>query len=439
MQSLVIILLKINLVLLLFAAAYYFILRRLTFYSLNRGFLIFGILFSSIYPFIDLTELFYQQKKIPIAVTEWIPVINQQVTEGIHWKWIIGAFCLGVLIMAVRLVRQFISLYLLHKRSEKGSINNTPVRIIDEQLSPFSFWKHIYINPALHKTDELEHIIAHENIHVGQLHTADIILAELTVVFYWFNPGVWLMKKAIKENLEFITDEKVLRAGTDRKSYQYSLLDVGQLKSATTIANSFNLSDLKKRIRMMNARRSSKLTLGRYIFVLPVLIFVSLAFTIARKEIIKDVPIADKATAFHNPSDIERLPENKEPVTATIPSAQPRVRTGTTQKETARSVNKPQERTPFRAVSADSLNQTVTTVTGIRRVQGIQIPDTATGLKQTPPAAAATSEVITVIGHPKNRNNTGPQQDSPAKDSSAERQLTPERVVTGYRTPERKN
>jgi hypothetical protein len=441
MQSLVIILLKINLALLLFAAAYYFILRRLTFYSINRSFLLFGILFSSVYPFIDLTELFYQQKKIPVTVTEWIPTINKQVTEGVQWKWMIIAFCVGALIMLIRLIRQFISLYLLHKRSENSLINNTPVRIVNEQLSPFSFWKNIYINPALHKTDELEHIIAHENIHVGQLHTADIILAELSVVFYWFNPGVWLMKKAIKENLEFITDEKVLKTGTDRKSYQYSLLDVGQLKPATTIANSFNLSDLKKRIRMMNARRSSKLTLGRYVFILPVLIFISLAFTIAKKDIIKEVIAAKEASIEVNPSSIISVPDANTEKIAVTPPARPRTRTNQRQENiTLPNIDRESIRSQLHGTQIpDSIAKATGLPSTIRRVQGFPLSDTTTGLRRVSIDAIPKDSVITVVGRPSRRLITEPQQESTAKDSSGNQQHNTERVVIGYRTSQPNN
>ncbi|MCG2614059.1 M56 family metallopeptidase [Terrimonas sp. NA20] len=445
MQALLIILLKINIALLLFAAAYYFVLRRLTFYSLNRSFLMFGIIFSSIYPFIDLTELFYQQKKIPVAVTKWIPAINPQVTEDVYWKWMIGAFCIGAVVMAIRLTRQFISLYLLHKRSVKDVINNTEVRIVKEQLSPFSFWKNIYINPTLHKTDELEHIIAHENIHVGQLHTADIILAEISVVFYWFNPGVWLMKKAIKENLEFITDEKVLKTGTDKKSYQYSLLDVGQLKPASTITNSFNLSDLKKRIRMMNARRSSKLTLGRYVFILPLLIFISLAFTIAKKEIsqseaakesLRSVPVLTTAIA----------PEPEKNIPPALPE-RPRAKQQVTAKETSSVAAQNREGGSIR-ITSTTLHERLNTPASVPAVRqtviGHRLSDTAHTqnmmLRADPPV---NDNVITVQGHPLEPKAAAIQETSRSKDSTSGNPSNAnnnvERVVIGYKTPKRNN
>lgn len=291
MPQFFIILLKINLVLLLFAAAYYLVLRQLTFYAINRAFLVFGILFSTLYPFIDLTDFFYQQNQQIVA---FVPKINHQIKSLVkpvlfnqYWQWLTAFFYFGVVLMAIRLIIQFASLYKMHQKSTTDFIANFKVRVLTEKVSPFSFWQTIYVNPSLHNKEELHAILAHEQIHVKEWHSLDIILAQLSVVFYWFNPGIWLIKKAVKENLEFIADEKTLQKGIDKKAYQYGLLNVGILSPAVSIVNNFNLSDLKKRIIMMNVKRSSRLNLGRYLFVFPCVLLVALIFTISKKEIDK--------------------------------------------------------------------------------------------------------------------------------------------------------
>jgi hypothetical protein len=301
-----IILVKINLVLILFAAAYYLVLRRLTFYTINRIFLVFGILFSTVYPLINLTDFFHRQQQLNQEVVSFVPKLNQQVNALVpsdfistNWQFISLIFYVGVILMALRLLVQFISLYKMHQKSQPGAVADYKVRILNEPVSPFSFWQTVYINPTLHQEKELHTILAHELIHVKQWHSLDIILAELSVVFYWFNPGVWLMKKAVKENLEFITDQKILNKGVDRKAYQYSLLDVGNLTPAVAIVNNFNLSDLKKRIKMMNVKRSSRLTLSRYLLITPVLLMTTLAFTISKKDIKKHLAPIQQVLVKH--------------------------------------------------------------------------------------------------------------------------------------------
>ena len=50
-------------------------------------------------------------------------------------------------------------------------------------------------NPASYDYDTYEQIIAHEKIHANKLHTIDLLLAEIAVVFLWFNPFVWLLRR----------------------------------------------------------------------------------------------------------------------------------------------------------------------------------------------------------------------------------------------------
>lgn len=268
--------------------------------------MVLGIVFSTAYPFIDLTDFFHQQETGKSVVT-YLPQLNEKASALVptgffinNWPVLSALFYLGVLLMTIRLAIQFVSLYKIHCKSNPSTVANYKVRTLDEIVSPFSFWQTIYVNPTLHNEKELDTILAHEMVHVKQWHSVDIILAELSVVFYWFNPGVWLMKKAVKENLEFITDQKILKKGMDRKTYQYSLLGVGQLNTSVAIVNNFNLSDLKKRIKMMNLKRSSKLTLSRYALALPVLLLTTLAFTVSKKDVKAHLPQLDSIIPHFN-------------------------------------------------------------------------------------------------------------------------------------------
>jgi hypothetical protein len=141
-------------------------------------------------------------------------------------------------------------------------------------------------------------VLQHEQVHVSEWHTLDILLTEISAVFYWFNPGVWLMKKAVRENIEFITDQKILQKGVDSKAYQYSLLNV--TFSATTaagITNNFSLSTLKKRITMMNVKRSSNVNLARYAFLIPAVLIGLFAVNLSKAEFVKKTKTAYKHIA----------------------------------------------------------------------------------------------------------------------------------------------
>ncbi|QEM09816.1 M56 family metallopeptidase [Mucilaginibacter rubeus] len=291
-------LLKVNIALLLFCAGYYLVLRPLTFYTLNRIYLLAAILFASIYPQINFSAFVQRHEELakPIEqiVINWqspAQLVNQPVQTFDYWYWLSVIFWAGAGLLFIRLALQLLSLLRLYKNSKPQYIGEHLVRVMDKDAAPFSFWRSIYVNPAKHEPADLKSILLHEQVHVNQWHTADILLAELSSIFYWFNPGIWLIKRAVRENIEFITDRKILKNGIDSKAYQYSLVNVSFNNSQPSIVNHFNISTIKKRIIMMNAKRSSKLNLTRYAFVVPAVMALLLVFSISKADFAKPVRI----------------------------------------------------------------------------------------------------------------------------------------------------
>jgi bla regulator protein BlaR1 len=269
------------------------VLKHLTFYTLNRVYLIIAILFSSLYPQINLSDFAqrHQQLTQPVqtVLLNWqapAEMLVKPLAKPDYWIWFEGIFWIGVALLTIRLATQLFSLYRLYRNSKPGNIGDHPVRLIGDNIGPFSFWRSIYINPAKLSPADLKGVLEHEQVHVNELHTVDILLAELSTIFYWFNPGVWLMKKAVRENIEFITDRKILKKGMDSKQYQYSLVSISLATTSNTIVNHFNISTIKKRIIMMNTKRSSGYKLTRYVF-LPAVIALLLVFSLSKAAITK--------------------------------------------------------------------------------------------------------------------------------------------------------
>jgi len=298
MPALFVFLLKVNMALLLFCAGYYLVLRPLTFYTLNRIYLLAAIVFASVYPWLNLSAFVQRHgdlvKPVQQVVINWqapVQSLVKPLSQPDYWRWAEVIFWLGAYVLAIKLVVQLFSLYRLYKSSKPATINNHQVRIMDRDAAPFSFWQSIFVNPSKHEPADLKAILLHEQIHVNEWHTADILLAEISSIFYWFNPGIWLMKKAIRENVEFITDRKILNHGIDSKTYQYSLVSVSFNNQQLGIVNHFNISTIKKRIIMMNAKRSSKINLTRYAFLVPAVITFLLVFSISTADFAKPIRI----------------------------------------------------------------------------------------------------------------------------------------------------
>lgn len=298
MPALFVFLLKVNAALLLFCAGYYLVLRHLTFYTLNRVYLLGAIVFATVYPQINLDAFFqrHQQLAQPVyVVVDNLHLSEQTLAQPAYWNWLEVVFFVGVVLLTGKLFTQLFSLYKVYRASQREEILGHDVRVVKGDGGPFSFWRIIYVNPTGYTDEDLRAILKHEQVHTDEWHTLDILLAELSVIFYWFNPGVWLMRKAVRENIEFITDRKILQQGADSKQYQYSLLNVSISNIKPGIANHFNISTLKKRILMMNAKRSSNINLTRYAFLVPVLLVMLLSFSITRAAIVKTSKLTYKA------------------------------------------------------------------------------------------------------------------------------------------------
>ena len=287
MPSIIFYILKLSIALAAVYIFYLFVLRRLTFYNWNRWYLLGYTILAFLIPFINITPILESNEWADIRIINWVPAItendslqNIQDNDAIKlsvWNIMTIVFFTGMLFLFTRLVIQFISFYRMKRRAKPFAENGLTIYQVNENIIPFSFGNSIFINHQLHSEEELREIIRHEFIHVKQNHSIDILWGELLCLINWYNPFAWLLKKAIRQNLEFIADNKVVQNGIDKKEYQYLLLKVIG-NSQYSIANQFNFSSLKKRIAMMNKTKSARLQVGRFLFLVPVLAIILLAF-----------------------------------------------------------------------------------------------------------------------------------------------------------------
>jgi hypothetical protein len=176
----------------------------------------------------------------------------------------------GIIFLTGRLLIQLISLWRFKNQTNESEILGIQVRLSNESDNPFTFFRWIFINPAKHHEGDLNEILAHEQVHVHQYHTIDIILYELVTVFCWYNPFVWLMKQFVKQNIEFIADRQVLKAGHNKYNYQRSLLSANQTNGFSVLATGLNINNLPVRLMMMNKQSSPSIRLLKYILLIPV-------------------------------------------------------------------------------------------------------------------------------------------------------------------------
>ncbi|MGC3979122.1 MAG: M56 family metallopeptidase [Paludibacteraceae bacterium] len=277
MNELLIYAIKVNVSLLLFYLFYILMYRRDTFLKIRRAYLLTTVLFSFLYPLLHFGEWFQQQQVIQkfastIYLNE-IVITPAQTTGGLSWvtneNIVLAIYILIVFVLIFKILFQVISIFVKKYNGAPIEINGIKVIQLNENITPFSFFNFIFINKNNHPETELPEILAHELLHASQRHSYDVIVSELLTVFCWFNPVAWLLKKEIKQNLEFLADNYVLNVGFEAKKYQYLLLNISCNYINNQVINQFNVSPLKKRITMMNKPKTSGKGLIKYTLIVP--------------------------------------------------------------------------------------------------------------------------------------------------------------------------
>lgn len=269
---------KVNIALILFYVLFRLLFSKDTFWIARRIYLVSIIFISALYPLVVLSGWLESKEPIPVFVAEWTTLLDFTVVQQESSTYftvkniLLSLYVMISLLFFVRLLVQFFSILRWRKRSEKSIVLNTLVRVVNEDITPFSFFKDIYINPNLYSNkNELQEILIHEKTHAKQWHSLDVLLGELLTIICWINPISWLLKHEIRQNLEFLADNCVAKSGCDLKIYQYHLLDMALYSPEIQIVNKFNVSPLKKRIIMMNQVKTKKAELLKYLLILPLL------------------------------------------------------------------------------------------------------------------------------------------------------------------------
>jgi len=191
-------------------------------------------------------------------------------------QWTMWLYWFGVIVFALNFLVQIT--ILLYRAYTSPVIKDGKFRIVEVSgdKAPCSFANNIFINPEKYEWETYNQILLHEKIHISQNHTLDIIIAELLLIFQWFNPFAWIYRREIESNLEFLTDDQLMQQKkVDKQRYQLSLVQVSAPHFPLSLTTNYNQSILKKRIAMMNKKRSNLHTAWKYFFLLPVFAFLA--------------------------------------------------------------------------------------------------------------------------------------------------------------------
>lgn len=290
-----------SLVLALLYWVYFAFLSQETFHRVNRITLLLILAFSLALPVLPHSIDFSILKVLGIhmgilpetsangsAVMHENEASVEQLYQTASWdlKYIAGVIYLcGVIgFLGLFIYRTLLLVLYLKQGLRQTDKHGNTIILIPGCKSPFSLFKYIVMSVEDYEQYQTP-ILRHEQEHIRQLHTLDLVLLTVVQVIQWFNPFVWMLGRDLKMIHEYEADKAMLKYGVDIKNYQYLLVNKCNGPSAFAMVNGFVHSQLVSRIIMLNKKQSKVSAYTRYVIFVPMLL---LSFVVTAKPMEKD-------------------------------------------------------------------------------------------------------------------------------------------------------
>jgi beta-lactamase regulating signal transducer with metallopeptidase domain len=266
-------LLEANIYLAVFYAGYQLFLKNETYYTLNRVYLLLSCILSFVLPLTQIGVLKAAEQGVSTTVYVVSTGLKSAPDQAAHFSLSIQnvlfyAYLLGVIVMAVILLLKLFKLTRMTSTAHKMNGDKYKIVPMEGSNTAFSFFNYLFIGS---NTTVNDIIIRHELVHIRQKHTLDVIFLELVKIVNWFNPFVYLLQNSIKTVHEYIADEKTAAHGSDVLTYSSFLVNNAYGLNGSSVTHSFfNYNLLKKRIIMLNQKRSGNLARLRYLVAVPI-------------------------------------------------------------------------------------------------------------------------------------------------------------------------
>jgi len=271
-------LLEANVYLAVFYLVYRLFLNRETYYLFNRVYLLFSCIAAFVLPLIQLGFLRSDAAEVPgtalvLPADTGHKVVNTPQIMPVHHYFtlsnvLIAIYLVGTFIFTILLIIKLNRLFNLTRSKSASTGDRYKLVHLEDSNSAFSFFNYLFIGT---KAMDTEIIVQHELVHIRQKHSVDILLLELVRIINWFNPIVYLLQNSLKTLHEYIADEQTAACKSDPLSYSAFLVNNAYGIGGPSITHSFfNYNLLKKRIIMLNQKRSGSLARLKYLVTLPV-------------------------------------------------------------------------------------------------------------------------------------------------------------------------
>lgn len=300
---------KVAVCLALFYLFHKLLMSRDTFHTFNRFAILSMMLLSLVLPLVHLSldsEAGINRGTVALEGLVAQTVVadgGNGVGEGLSLTQVLlAAYVLGVVLFVGKALLSVGSLLRLIRRARCVEVRNS-IRIYTMQgdISPFSWFRYIIMSEKDWQENRRE-IVLHEMAHIRRCHSMDVAVCNIMIVFQWYNPAAWLLKRELQTVHEYEADEAVLSAGVDATHYQMLLIRKAVGERLFSMANNLNHNSLKKRITMMKIKRTNPVQKAKIAFVLPLAAMTVAAFASQKVENLSE-KVEQESEAFSSVSD----------------------------------------------------------------------------------------------------------------------------------------
>lgn len=300
---------KVAVCLALFYLFHKLLMSRDTFHMFNRFAILSMMLLSLVLPLVHLSldsEAGINRGTVALEGLVAQTVVadgGNGVGEGLTLTQVLlAAYVLGVVLFVGKALLSVGSLLRLIRRARCVEVRNG-IRIYTMQgdISPFSWFRYIIMSEKDWQENRRE-IVLHEMAHIRRCHSMDVAVCNMMIVFQWYNPAAWLLKRELQTVHEYEADEAVLSAGVDATHYQMLLIRKAVGERLFSMANNLNHNSLKKRITMMKIKRTNPMQKAKIAFVLPLAAMTVAAFASQKVENLSE-KVEQESEAFSSVSD----------------------------------------------------------------------------------------------------------------------------------------
>ncbi|WP_297335103.1 M56 family metallopeptidase [Algoriphagus sp.] len=281
--------------LVLFLGVHRLFLQQEVLHRFNRFYLLAAVLLSFLVPLNQIEvssplpaqpaeQEFFQTENLPVPKVDSPTEISRSSKAEVSSPWegaklVFGIYVVVAIIFGIRFLRNIrLLISKIHAHIQVNYRGQTLI-LLPENTLPYSFLKYIFVSKEAFEREGIsDAVFEHERVHVREKHSWDLIFVELLLIPFWFHPGLYWLRHAIRLNHEFIADRSAIQR-TQNTEYPYELIRLAQSGTPSALVSTLNYSLTKKRIQMMTKKSKPLQVAWKLIALVPILALIYYGFS----------------------------------------------------------------------------------------------------------------------------------------------------------------